>query len=111
MGNISLVKVGGVCAILLVVSGILARIVFGNAWLASRGVDTLVTGHWFDVLALLLAMPAALGFYRALDEAGANSATVGVLTLGYQTGKTICTSLNHSAYRSKVAGGPGGQPR
>ena len=71
MGNISLVKVGGVCAILVVVSGIMARIVFGNAWLASRGVDTLITGHWFDVLALLLSMPAALGFYRALDEASA----------------------------------------
>ncbi len=71
MGNISLVKVGGVCTILAVVSGIMARIVFGNAWLASRGVDTLITGHWFDVLALLLSMPAALGFYRALDEASA----------------------------------------
>ncbi len=71
MGNISVVRVGGVCAVLAVVSGIMARISFGNAWLASRGVDTLVTGHWFDVLALLLAMAAALGFYQALHEAGA----------------------------------------
>ncbi len=70
MGNTSLVRVGGVCAVLAVVSGIIARIVFGNAWLASRGVDTLITGHWFDVLYLLLVMAAALGFYQALHEAG-----------------------------------------
>ena len=70
MGNISLVRVGGVCAVLAVVSGTMARIVFGNAWLASRGVDTLITGHWFDVTGLLLFMAAALGFYRALRQAG-----------------------------------------
>ncbi len=70
MGNISLVRVGGVCAILAVLSGIVARIFFGNAWLASRGVDTLITGHWFDVLSLLLLMAATLGFYQALREAG-----------------------------------------
>ena len=52
MGNLSLVRVGGVCAILVVVSSILARISFGNAWLQSRGVETLIIGHWFDVLAL-----------------------------------------------------------
>ncbi len=68
--NISLVRVGGVCAVLAVVSGIMARIFFGNAWLASRGVDTLLTGHWFDVLSLLLLIPAALGFYQALRQAG-----------------------------------------
>ena len=70
MGNISLVRVGGVCAILAVVSGTMARIAFGNAWLTSRGVDTLITGHWFDTLGLLLFMVAALGIYRALRQAG-----------------------------------------
>ena len=70
MGNISLVRVGGVSAVLAVVSGTMARIAFGNEWLASRGVDTLITGHWFDVLGLLLFMPAALGFYWALRQAG-----------------------------------------
>ncbi len=69
MGNISLVRVGGVCAILAVVSGTMARIAFGNAWLKSRGVDTLITGHWFDALALLLLIPFALGFYQALRQA------------------------------------------
>ncbi len=66
----SLVRVGGVCAILAAVSGTMARIVFGNEWLKSRGVDTLITGHWFDVLGGLLFMVAALGFYRALRQAG-----------------------------------------
>jgi len=70
MGNISLVRVGGVCAILSVVSGTMARIAFGNEWLKSRGVDTLITGHWFDTLSGLLFMVAALGFYRALRQAG-----------------------------------------
>ena len=70
MGNISLVRVGGVCAILAVVSGTMARIVFGNEWLKSRGVDTLIGGHWFDTLSGLLFMVAALGFYRALRQAG-----------------------------------------
>ncbi len=70
MGAISLVRVGGVCAILAVVSGTMARIAFGNEWLKSRGVDTLITGHWFDTLGGLLFMVAALGFYRALRQAG-----------------------------------------
>ena len=63
MGNISLVRVGGVCAILSVVSGIMGRIFFGF--------EDIVTGHWFDFLGLLLLMVAALGFYQALHEAGA----------------------------------------
>ncbi len=62
MGNISLVRVGGVCAILSVVSGIMARIFFG--------LGDLPTGHWFDTLGGLLFMVAALGFYRALRQAG-----------------------------------------
>jgi hypothetical protein len=70
MGNMSLVKVGGVCAILAVVSFIMGRIAFGNEWLQSRGVDTLIPGHWFDSLGVLLFMVAALGFYRALRQAG-----------------------------------------
>ena len=70
MATISLVRVGGVCAILAVVSGTMARIAFGNEWLKSRGVDTLITGHWFDTLGLLLFMVAALGIYRALRQAG-----------------------------------------
>jgi len=48
----------------------MARIAFGNEWLKSRGVDTLITGHWFDTLGLLLFMVAALGIYRALRQAG-----------------------------------------
>ena len=70
MGNIRLVRVGGVCAILGVVSGTMGRISFGNAWLASRGLDTLIIGHWFDAMALVLIMPAALGFFQALRQAG-----------------------------------------
>ena len=70
MENRSLVRVGGVCAILAVVSGTMGRIVFGNVWLKSRGMDTLITGHWFDILAVVLMMPATLGFYRALRQAG-----------------------------------------
>jgi len=70
LGNMRIVRVGGVCAVLAVVSGTMARIVFGNAWLESRGVNTLITGHWFDVLGGLLFMVAALGFYRTLRQAG-----------------------------------------
>ena len=62
MGNISLVRVGGVCAILGVVSAIVARIFFGFG--------DIVTGHWFDALYGLLLIPATLGFYRALRQAG-----------------------------------------
>ena len=62
MGNTSLVRVGGVCAVLMVVSGIVARIFFG--------LGDLLTGHWFDVLALVLSMAAALGVYQALRQAG-----------------------------------------
>ncbi len=62
MGNMSLVRVGGVCAILVVVSAIVARIFFG--------LGDLLTGHGFDVLALVLSMAAALGFYQALRQAG-----------------------------------------
>ena len=70
MATISLVRVGGVCAILAAVSSTMGRIAFGNEWLKSRGVDTLITGHWFDTLGLLLFMVAALGIYRALRQAG-----------------------------------------
>ncbi len=62
MGNMSLVRVGGACAVLMVVSGIVARIFFGF--------EDIVTGHWFDALSCLLLIPAALGFYQALRQAG-----------------------------------------
>ncbi len=78
MGNISLVRVGGVCAILAVVSGIMARIFFGSG--------DLLTGHWFDFLYLLLGMPAALGFYQALHEAGA---LVRIAVAAFVTGITF----------------------
>ena len=70
MGNMNIVKVGGVCAILAVVSFFMGRIAFGNEWLQSRGVDTLIPGHWFDSLGALLFMVAVLGFYRVLRQAG-----------------------------------------
>ncbi len=98
MGNTSLVRVGGVCAVLAVVSGIIARIVFGNAWLASRGVDTLITGHWFDVLYLLLGMVAALGFYQALHEAGA---VLRIAVVAFFTG--IIFSLFHEFVRLGIS--------
>ena len=78
MGNISLVRVGGVCAVLAVVSGIMARIFFGNAWLASRGVDTLVTGHWFDLLFGLFGLPAALGIYHFMHKAAGTAVLIAV---------------------------------
>ncbi len=70
MGNISLVRVGGVCAILAVVIGTMGSIAFGNEWLKSRGVETLIYGHLFHTLGGLLYMVAALGFYRVLRQAG-----------------------------------------
>ncbi len=62
MGNISFVRVGGICAILGVVSAIVARIFFGFG--------DIVTGHWFDILFPVLTMAAVLGFYQALRQAG-----------------------------------------
>ncbi len=90
MGNISLVRVGGVCAILAVVSGIMARIFFGSG--------DLVTGHWFDFLYGLLCMPAALGFYRALDEAGA---VLRIALAAFVTG--IIFSLFHEFVRLGIS--------
>ncbi len=98
MGNISLLRVGGVCAILVVVSGIMARIIFGNAWLASRGVDTIITGHWFDVPALLLYMAAVLGFYQALRKAGP---LLLIAVVAYLTG--IIFVLAHEFIRLGIA--------
>ena len=74
MGNISLARIGGACAILMVVSGVVARIFFGSG--------DIVTGHVFDVLALLLFIAVALGLYQALHEAGATLqiAVVAILT-------------------------------
>ena len=81
MKNISLVKVGGVCAILVAVS-LIAMSVSG-AWIESfedaeqsllAKADNpmpYVTQRWFYFLSFVLAMPAALGFYQILREAGA----------------------------------------
>ena len=63
MANMSLVRVGGVCAILAVVSGIMGRIFFGSG--------DLVAGHWFDSLYALLGIPVVWGFYHALHGEGA----------------------------------------
>jgi len=70
MGNMRIVRVGGVCAILAVVIGQMGSIAFGNEWLKSRGVETLIYGHLFHTLGVLLYMVAALGFYRVLRQAG-----------------------------------------
>ena len=91
-------RVGGVCAILAVVSGIVARISFGNAWLASRGVETLIIGHWFDVLALLLMMAAVLGFYLALRQAGP---LLWIAVVAFLTG--IIFLLSHEFIRLGIA--------
>ncbi len=90
MGNISLVKVGGVCAILAVVSGIMARIFFGSG--------DLVTGHWFDVLYGLLGIPAALGFYQALHRAGA---VLRIAVAAFVTG--VIFSLFHEFVRLGIS--------
>ncbi|MFQ5934754.1 MAG: hypothetical protein ACE5KI_08950, partial [Dehalococcoidia bacterium] len=84
--NISLVKVGGVCVILAVVSQIVAMVIHqvGDVpWL--RGVPDdpeqwlldvnrkrieVMTEAWFKLLAPVLLMGAALGFYQALRQAG-----------------------------------------
>ena len=83
----SLVKVGGVCAILVVASIIVGIIVRGVAgvpgirdltvdaeqWLLDVGDNrTAFLIHWgFLFLGAVLAIPAALGFYQALRQAGA----------------------------------------
>ncbi len=112
MGNISLVRVGGVCAILMVVSAIVARIFFGF--------EDIVTGHWFDALSCLLLIPAALGFYQALRQAGPLPliAVVAFLTgvifllfhefirlgIGYELAPGIADTLRHI---SRLAAGVG----
>ena len=87
MEKVSLVKVGGVCAILAVVSFIAAIVVqtvtgdIGPGDLARNPRQSLLdvdqartaflTFQWFFLLASVLLIPAALGFYRALYQAGA----------------------------------------
>ncbi len=74
MGNTSLVRVGGVCAVLMVVSGIVARIFFG--------LGDLLTGHWFDVLALVLSMAAALGWRWCMNRRLRRSGALALWGLG-----------------------------
>ena len=87
MEKVSLVKVGGVCAILAVVSFIAAIVVqtvtgdIGPGDLArnprqalldvDRDRTSFLIFEWFFLLASVLLIPAALGFYQALYQAGA----------------------------------------
>ena len=91
MGNISLVKVGGICAILVVASGIMARFFFGSG--------DLVMGHWFDLLAGLFSIPAALGFYQLLRREGNVMLTLGLAS--FVVG--IMGSLFHESVRLAVS--------
>lgn len=86
MEKVSLVKVGGVCAILAAVSFIAAIVVqfvtgdIGPGDLArnprqslldvDRDRTAFLTFEWFFLLASVLLIPAALGFYQALYQAG-----------------------------------------
>ena len=87
MGNMSLVRVGGVCAILVTVS-IIVAIIFRGAtdlpglkdltddaerWLLSVDANrtAFLSYMWFLLLGSVLLIPAALGFYQALRVAGA----------------------------------------
>ena len=85
--NISLVKVGSVCAILVTVSLIVAIIIRGVAdlpglkdltddaeqWLLDVNANrtAFLSYMWFLLLGSVLLIPAALGFYQALRVAGA----------------------------------------
>ena len=87
MGNMSLVKVGRVCAILVAVSFIVAIIIRGVAdvpgfknltddaeqWLLAVNANraAFLSYMWFLLLGSVLLIPAALGFYQALRVAGA----------------------------------------
>ena len=87
MGNIRLVRVGGVCAILVAVSVIVAIIIRGVAdlpglkdltdeteqWLlvVNANRTAFLSYMWFLLLGSVLLIPAALGFYQALRVAGA----------------------------------------
>ena len=87
MKKVSLVKVGSMCAILAVISFIAAIVVqfvtgdIGPGDLArnpgqslldvDRDRTAFLTSQWFYLLASVLLIPAALGFYQALYQAGA----------------------------------------
>ena len=104
MANISLVKVGAVCAILTAVSVIVAIIlIIGFSglddpdpkvdevvqWMLDVEDDGtfLLAGSWFVLLSVVLALAAGLGFYHALRESGGlmwialTAWTVGILML------------------------------
>ena len=84
MGQISLMKVSGVCAILAGILGVAGIVVItvGIPDLKSatgaltylpileRNKETIAVGLWLFVLAPLLAIFAGLGFYQALREGG-----------------------------------------
>ena len=83
MGSAALVRAGGLFSILVTSSLIVGLVLVGTSgvvefgdnadtWLLSVGENRVrfVSGAWFFPVASLLAMPAAIGFYHALREAG-----------------------------------------
>ncbi len=91
MGNINLVRVGGVCAVLAVASGIMARIYFDSG--------DLVAGHWFDLLFGLFGLPAALGIYHFMHKAAGTAVLIAVTA--FVTG--IILSLFHESVRLGIS--------
>ena len=107
MGKVSLVKVGGVCAILAVVTFIAAMVVqfvtgdIGPGDLARNPRQSLLdvdqdrtaflTFQWLFLLASVLLIPAALGFYRALYQAGA---TLWIAVAAVFTGALLLTAAS-----------------
>ena len=107
MGEVSLVKVGGVCAILAVVTFIAAMVVqfvtgdIGPGDLARNPRQSLLdvdqdrtaflTFQWLFLLASVLLIPAALGFYRALYQAGA---TLWIAVAAVFTGALLLTAAS-----------------
>ncbi len=86
MGSMSLIRVGGVCAILAAVAFIVATAIHdagdlpGYRWVpddpgqwlldVDRNRTGLVTEVWLKILGVVLAMGFALGLYQALRRAG-----------------------------------------
>ena len=107
MEKVSLVKVGGVCAILAVVTFIAAIVVqfvtgdIGPGDLARNPRQSLLdvdqdrtaflTFQWLFLLASVLLIPAALGFYRALYQAGA---TLWIAVAAVFTGALLLTAAS-----------------
>ncbi len=86
MGSMSLVRVGGVCAILAALSFIVATVIHnvgdlpGYRWLPddpgqwlldmNRDRTSVVTEAWLKIVGVVLSMAFALGLYQALRQAG-----------------------------------------